>query len=121
MNKILLIEDDKFVQSMLQQSLERAGYLVETADNGNAGLTLFRSQSFDVIITDLIMPGIEGIETIREMKKMDPAVKIIAISGGGRNKPDDYLFLAQKLGAQYTFCKPIDRRQLLSAIQDLVC
>ncbi len=120
MKKILIIEDDRFVQSMLRQTIERAGYQVETADNGSIGLDLYASQAFDAVITDLIMPDTEGIETICKMKKMNAGVKVIAISGGGRNRAEDYLFLAKKLGACYTFSKPVDRKQLLSALHALV-
>ncbi len=120
MRKILIIEDDRFVQSMLRQTIEKAGYLVETADNGSIGLDLFGKQAFDAVITDLIMPETEGIETICKMKKINAGVKVIAISGGGRNRPEDYLFLAEKLGACYTFSKPVDRKQLLAALRSLV-
>ena len=119
MKNILLIEDDGFVQNMLKQTLERAGYAVETADNGRVGLELYNNGSFDVVITDLIMPDMEGIETISLLRKKNPNVKVIAISGGGRNKPDDYLFLAEKLGASRTFSKPVDREALLGAVSDL--
>ena len=119
MKNILLIEDDGFVQNMLKQTLERAGYAVETADNGRVGLDLYQKGSFDVVITDLIMPDMEGIETISLLRKKNPNVKVIAISGGGRNKPEDYLFLAEKLGASRTFSKPVDREALLGAVSDL--
>jgi len=118
--KILIIEDDRFVQAMLRQTVEKAGYHVETADNGSIGLDLFGSQAFDAVITDLIMPETEGIETICRMKKIDAGVKVIAISGGGRNRPENYLFMAEKLGARYTFSKPVDREKLLAALRDLV-
>jgi CheY-like chemotaxis protein len=118
--RILVIEDDNFVQSMLKQTFERAGYDVATAANGRIGLQLYRDNPFDVVVTDLIMPDMEGIETITHLRKNHPGVKIIAISGGGRNRPDDYLHLAQKLGAARTFSKPVDRQELLDAVQQLV-
>jgi DNA-binding NtrC family response regulator len=120
MKNILVIEDDGYVQKMLRQTLERAGYYVETADNGRAGLELYYDKNFDLVITDLIMPEMEGIETISLMRKKNPEVKVIAISGGGRNKPEDYLYLAEKLGASRTFPKPVDRDALLGAISDLI-
>ena len=98
-HRILVIEDDNFVQNMLKQTFERAGYDVATAVNGRIGIKLFRDNPFDVVVTDLIMPDMEGIETITNLRKSHPEVKIIAISGGGRNRPDDYLHLAEKLGA----------------------
>jgi DNA-binding NarL/FixJ family response regulator len=65
---------------------------------------MFRSSSgkFDLIITDIIMPDKEGIETIMELKKENPAIKIVAMSGGGKNKPEGYLHLAKQLGAMQT-------------------
>jgi DNA-binding NtrC family response regulator len=120
MNSVLIIEDDEFVQSMLRQTLERAGYEVATASNGRVGLELYECKPFDVVITDLIMPEMEGIETISKLCKDDPDVKVIAISGGGRNNPEDYLELAEKLGAQITFTKPLDRHKLVAAVNELV-
>jgi DNA-binding NtrC family response regulator len=120
MNSILIIEDDEFVQSMLKQTLERAGYEVATASNGRIGLQLFKGKPFDVVITDLIMPEMEGIETISSLCKNNPDVNVIAISGGGRNNPEDYLVLAEKMGAKKTFSKPIDRTKLVAAVKELI-
>ncbi len=117
---VLLIEDDDFVKNMLKQTFEREGYTVATAANGRIGIRLYESNPFDVVITDLIMPDMEGIETITHLRKINPKVKVIAISGGGRNRPDDYLHLAAKLGAVKTFVKPVDRNALLDAVRELV-
>ena len=119
-HSVLLIEDDDFVKNMLKQTFEREGYDVATASNGRIGLRLYQSNPFDVVITDLIMPDMEGIETITHLRKINPSVKVIAISGGGRNRPDDYLQLAAKLGAIKTFVKPVDRNALLDAVRELV-
>ena len=119
MNSVLIIEDDEFVQNMLKQTFERAGYEVATASNGRVGIQLYQSKPFDVVITDLIMPDMEGIETIANLRRGDPNVKVIAISGGGRNSPDDYLHLAEKLGAIKTFAKPVDRNELLKTVKQL--
>ncbi|MCJ8501903.1 response regulator [Desulfatitalea alkaliphila] len=125
MHRVLIIEDDDYVQNMLKQTLERAGYDVAAAANGAEGLKLYESNQqvsapFEVVITDLIMPEMEGIETITMLRKRNPDVKVIAISGGGRNRPEDYLFLAEKLGADRTFSKPVDRQALLDAVAELV-
>jgi len=120
MNSVLIIEDDEFVMNMLKQTFERAGYEVGTASNGRIGIQLYECKPFDVVITDLIMPDMEGIETISNLRKCNPDVKVIAISGGGRNSPDDYLHLAKKLGAARTFPKPVDRNELLEAVKALI-
>jgi DNA-binding NtrC family response regulator len=118
MPQILIIEDDVSVLKMLKQMLEREGFVVSTASDGNQGIKQYCQEKADVVITDIIMPDKEGIETITDLKRQDPEAKIIAISGGGRNQPEDYLLLAQKLGARFTFKKPVDRQRLLSAIKD---
>ena len=110
---------------MLHQTFERAGYGVETAENGRVGIKRYQmrqgaGETFDVVITDLIMPDMEGIETITALRKQNPKVKVIAISGGGKNRSEDYLSLALKLGAQRTFSKPVDRDALLEAVKDLI-
>ncbi len=120
MKRILIIEDDIAVQKMLKQTFERAGFEVCVANNGRIGIVLYRERSFDVVITDLIMPDMEGIETITALKKSDTDAKVIAISGGGRNKPVDYLVLAEKLGANRTFSKPLDRQVLLQAVHQMI-
>jgi CheY-like chemotaxis protein len=120
MHSVLIIEDDEFVMNMLKQTFERAGYDVGTASNGSEGLKLYHSKPFDVVITDLIMPEMEGIETISVLRKDNPDIRVIAISGGGRNSPEDYLYLAKKLGAARTFPKPVDRNMLLEAVKELV-
>jgi DNA-binding NtrC family response regulator len=117
---VLIIEDDEFVKNMLKQTFKRAGYDVATASNGRIGIQLYQSKPFDVVITDLIMPEMEGIETMMRLRKLDPGVKVIAISGGGRNRPDEYLHLPAKLGALSTFKKPVDRTALLFAAHALV-
>lgn len=120
MATILIIDDDTQLSSMLKQLLERHGYDVLTASDGNQGIKMFHEKGADLIITDLIMPGKEGIETIAEISQDFPDVKIIAISGGGRLKPDNYLNLAETFGAMRSFTKPVDRKELLSAIEELL-
>lgn len=120
MKRILLIDDDDLFQNMLKQTLERAGYDVITASNGRIGLQLYQSAHFDIVITDLIMPEVEGIEIITNLRDDYVGIKIIAISGGGRCNPSDYLQIAKKLGADKIFTKPVDRRELLAAVEELV-
>jgi len=120
MAKILIIDDDDQFRTMLRQLLERNGYEIKEASGGKEGIKLYRESPTDLIITDLIMPGKDGIETIQEFKKDFPGIKIIAISGGGRLGPQDYLHLAKMLGAQQTLAKPIELPELLKAINELL-
>lgn len=120
MADILIIDDDTQLSAMLKQLLEKNGYSVLTAPDGSKGIDLYHSEGARLIITDLIMPVKEGIETIAELIKENPSVKIIAISGGGRLKPDSYLNLAETFGAARTFTKPIDRQALLDAVSEIL-
>jgi CheY-like chemotaxis protein len=120
MGRILIIDDDVQILNMLRQILEREGYEVVSAINGNEGIRLYREKPTDLIITDLIMPEKDGIETIMELRRDFPDVKIIAISGGGRSHPRPYLNSAKELGAQYAFAKPVKREELLKAVRELL-
>ncbi|MEA1946586.1 MAG: response regulator [Thermodesulfobacteriota bacterium] len=117
---ILIIDDNNQFRAMLREMLERTGYKVVEASDGKEGIKLYREKATDLIITDLIMPEKEGIETIMELRRDFPDVKIIAISGGGRLDPGQYLSMAQKLGAQRTFAKPVARAELLKAVRELL-
>ncbi len=97
------------------------GYNVSEASDGAKGTRIYRENPVDLVITDLIMPEKEGIETIRELKRDFPDINIIAISGSGCLYPDDYLFMAKMLGAQRTLTKPIERDELIGTVKELLC
>jgi CheY-like chemotaxis protein len=120
MAKILIADDDQQVRVMLKMTLERAGYDVVEAEDGNEAVAKFKAEKPDLVVTDIVMPEKEGIETIMELRALDPAVQIIAISGGGRINPEDYLAWAQKFGVEETFTKPVDRALLLEAVEGLL-
>ena len=120
MTRILLIDDDVQVREMLRQMLERAGYEVVDASSGREGLEHYQAAAIDLIITDILMPDQDGLETIRELRRLAPAAKIIAISGGGQSGLLDLLPIAEKLGAQCTLRKPLRRLELLEAVRQLV-
>ena len=120
MARILVIDDDPQVREMLKQFLERAEYEVEVAADGNAGLKLHRTKAADVVITDIVMPEKEGLEIIMEFRRFFSAVPVIAISGGGKIGPHDYLATARAMGAQRTFAKPFNLQELLAAIRKLL-
>jgi DNA-binding response OmpR family regulator len=120
MKKILIIDDEQVIRTLLTHLFEKYNYEVLEASNGNKGLALFKEHNPDLIITDLIMPEKEGLETIREIRKTDQDVKIIAMSGGGTASLGTYLKAAKKLGAQYSFDKPFKIKELLAAVQSLL-
>jgi DNA-binding response OmpR family regulator len=118
MQRILIIDDEPKIRSMLRLMLEREGYEVIEAPDGIEGISAYRKNPADLIITDLIMPNKDGIGMIIDLKKEFPDVKIIAMSGGGLNKPEGYLKGAKKLGAACTLTKPIDREEMLRAVKN---
>ncbi len=121
MARILIIDDDNQFRVMLRIMLENAGYKdIEEAENGYIGMKLIRKSHFDLVITDIIMPDKEGIETIMEIKKDFPAIKIIAMSGGGKNSADSYLVMAGHLGASKTMEKPFLQSELVDAVRELL-
>lgn len=120
MKRILVIDDDDHVRSMIRYILERTGYEVVEAEDGEVGTRLYRTQPCDLIITDIFMPEKEGLETIRELVRDFPEVKIIAISGGGMTGALSYLALARSFGALRTIAKPFDRHELLAAVGELL-
>ncbi len=120
MARILVVDDEPVIVQMLQRFLERNGYDVQTATDGADGLKKHRSTPADLVITDILMPGKEGFETIRDLRKSTPSVKIVAMSGGGRNEPQAYLRFATSFGADRAFPKPLDLGQLLTSIHELL-
>jgi len=116
---ILLIDDEKPFRAVIKQVLTRAGYDVVEAANGVEGINRFYEQPTDMIITDIIMPEKEGIETIIELKKAHPEVKLIAMSGGGWYGTDIDFDMAKKLGAR-TLDKPFELQELLDVISELL-
>jgi len=120
MAHILVIEDDEQIRVLLRQILEREGHEVLEAPEGDKGLKIYRENLPDIVITDLLMPGKEGLETIRELREVNPDVRIIAVSGGGQISPDLYLDLARKLGAFLTLKKPFTRMEILGAVDLLL-
>ena len=108
------------MRSMLRQLLEREGYEVVEAADGDKGLNIHMQHPVELVITDLIMPEKEGLETILEFKQDYPDVKVIAMSGGGKNEADNYLNLAEEFGAQCTLSKPFLKKEILEAVTQLL-
>jgi DNA-binding response OmpR family regulator len=118
--RILIIDDEDQARRMLHQVLERAGYEVVVARNGSEGLERFRAEPTDLIITDILMPEKEGLETIMDLRREFPQAKIIAMSGGGRAGNLNFLAIAEVLGAQRTLHKPFELQEMLTAVRDLL-
>ena len=116
MKKILIIDDNDAVRSTMARILDLAGYATVTAADGNEGLARMRVERPDLIITDIIMPEKEGIETIRSILAERPDAKIMAVSGGGRHGTLDFLSAARKLGAAEVLQKPFEPDELVSRV-----
>jgi len=116
MAKILVIDDDAIVRETVAQVLEVSGHKVLSAEDGRRGVAAFHSELPDLVITDIIMPEQEGIQTITEIRRIAPGAKIIAISGGGRIGNVDFLKMARHLGASDVIAKPFDPDELASRV-----
>lgn len=104
----------------IRSSLELEGYEIREASNGREAMEMLASYKPDLMITDILMPEKEGIETIREARQHQPDIKIIAISGGVRTENMDFLKIAKRLGADLALPKPFGRQQLLAMVHQLL-
>lgn len=120
MSHILVIDDDDQVRRLIKRMLERTGYAVAEAENGKVGLNRHQADPAHLIITDIVMPEMEGLETIQLLRRTSPETKIIAISGGGFSQPGSYLTLASHFGAHRVLPKPIEREVLLGTVRELI-
>lgn len=115
--KVLVVDDDVAVRDLVATMLETGGYAVSVASNGLEALSMLEGERFDVVITDLVMPEQEGIETIKVIRRDYPEVKVIAMSGafGG-----DYLRIAGYLGAHGTIAKPLRLQTVLDTVRSVL-
>lgn len=117
---VLVIDDDASVCHMLTVLLEDQKYYVFSASNGHAAVEILKELDVDLVVTDIIMPGMEGIELIRNIKKTSPKIKIIAMSGYRASGQLDYLRYAREFGVDHTFQKPFDVLQFLQTVKELI-
>lgn len=120
MASILIIEDDDDLRLAIKRMLQMFGYDVIEAPDGEKGIQLYQEIPTDLIITDIFMPEKDGLLTITNLKEKYPDIKIVALSGGGRNGALNYLKTAKKLGADLIFEKPVDIDVLLGAVNQLL-
>jgi DNA-binding NtrC family response regulator len=115
--RILLIDDEHMVRKIVRKMLERSGHEVTEAENGRVGLGQLKAGTFDLVITDIIMPEMEGVETLMMVRSQYPGIKVIAMSGGGRTGNTDFLSTAEKLGASAILHKPFTLAALTGALE----
>lgn len=116
MKSILVVEDDDAYRRSLGQILAKSGFAIVPAANGREALSAYDPLNIDAVVLDLIMPDVEGIETLTKLKRTAPGVKVLAISGGGQIGAKDYLDLASKLGAQEILEKPFTAEAFIGAL-----
>ncbi len=129
MTKVIIIDDEEDIRIVLKEIFVRAGFEVEIAGNGQEGIALLREQGADLVITDIIMPGNDGVETAYDIRMEFPSIKIIVMSGGGNAAAlgyeptaittSAYLASAEAIGADLTLTKPFDREELIKAATEL--
>jgi DNA-binding response OmpR family regulator len=129
MTRVIIIDDEEDIRIVLKEIFVREGFDVGVASDGTEGLNLVRETGADVVITDIIMPGKDGVETAYDIRMEFPNTKIIVISGGGNTGPleyepsaiatSSYLASAESIGADMTMTKPFDRKELVKAVRDL--
>jgi len=120
MARILVIDDEENILNLLSIVLNGAGHDVVTATNGRVGLKSMAMDKFDLVITDIVMPETEGIETIQHLRRVTQTLPILAISGGGRLGNLDMLQAAKQLGATATLSKPFHPEELLGLVAQLL-
>ncbi len=120
MKKILFIDDDPFLREAFSEILQRNGFEVITLEDGKNAKKKVHDLDFDLVITDIVMPEKEGIETITEIRSINASIPILAISGGGRISPRSHLHLAEHMGANGTLEKPFDGSTLIAKINTML-
>jgi CheY-like chemotaxis protein len=129
MSSVLIIDDEQDIRDSVGETLRRAGYTVNSANNGTAGVAEYRRAPSDLVITDIIMPKGHGVDAIRAIRGEFPGARILAVSGGGNFGPlayapeaittSAYLAAATQAGADMVLTKPFDRVTLLDAVRKL--
>ena len=130
MTRVIIIDEEEDIRIVLKEIFVREGFDVAVASDGTEGLNLVRDTGADLVITDIIMPGSDGVETAYDIRMEFPNTKIIVMSGGGNTGPMDYeptaiatnayLASAEAVGADLTLTKPFNRKDLIKAVRELM-
>ena len=116
MARILIVDDDDMERTLERKILEKLGHELLMAEDGAKALEIFHAEDIDVVVTDMVMPHIDGLSLIREIRRMNGHTEVVALSGVSR----DELGLAHDLGAFETLCKPVDPEKLIEAVTNAV-
>jgi CheY-like chemotaxis protein len=120
MARILVIDDELVIRQALAIMLANVGHKVETAENGRAGLELLERESFDLVLTDILMPEMDGVEAMRKLRALPSPPKIVAMSGGVQLSREDFPRAAELLGADAALSKPFRARELYALVDRLL-
>jgi len=120
MAHILVIDDDPVLRRVVTLALEAAGHSVLRCENGRKAVAFLEHDHADLLVTDIVMPEMDGVETVRAVRQLDPDLPILAISGGGSFDPKDYLGIAQALGATAVLPKPFRPAELVDVVSQLL-
>ncbi|MBW1635787.1 MAG: response regulator [Deltaproteobacteria bacterium] len=120
MKRILIIDDEQIVLEVLCKILELEGYEVVTAASGDEGIELFAQNPFDLVVTDMVMPGKDGLQTILALRQESPDLAVIAMSGGGTISKERYLAVAGYLDGIVTITKPFSLESITEAVAELL-
>lgn len=120
MKKVCIIDDDIEMLRLLRQLISKKGHYVADFQDSQAGIAAIENQGFDLLITDILMPEVDGIEVIRRAQKSHKELQCIAISGGGSLIPVDYLAIVKTLGIKHTFEKPLNLKKFEAVVDSLL-
>jgi CheY-like chemotaxis protein len=120
MPEVLIIDDNKPLRWLLRTALEEAGHQVAEAPDGVKGVRAYLERRADVVLCDIFMPEMEGLETIRTLRRHDPGVRIIAMSGGSGTVPVNGLQIASHFGAVRVLSKPFPLARLIQVVQEIL-
>lgn len=117
--RILIVDDDPVLRMVAGEILRQNGYAVQEAEDGEIALRRLADETFDLAVIDMLMPNKEGIETIREIRERWPALRLVAISGGGKGLKTEYLLsVAKTFGADAVYEKPLRASGFLDIVRE---
>lgn len=119
MIRIMVVDDDEAFRQTVCELLAEGDFEILSAESGTQLFTVLKKQSVDIVLTDIVMPDEDGLEIVRKIKKMNPAPKIVAMSGGGRIAATDYLEIARLMGVSATIQKPFKQQELVGLLQQV--
>ena len=120
MARILVVDDDALVRATVASALQRVGHEIVEAQNGLEAMATIERTSLDLVISDIIMPEVDGIGLLLRLRKQHPSLRVIVISGGGRIHKSDFLRMATTLGADMSLAKPFTPEQLRKAVDTVL-